>query len=105
MRVLISATLVLLAACSDGEAKDSAGSTSFIGDATAGADVYTGTCGICHAADGSGASGPALAPFMSKSDEELSTIILDGYEDMPAQSLSGQETADVIAYLRATFGS
>jgi len=38
------------------------------------------------------------------SDEELEAIILEGSGGMPAQNLSAQEVADVIAYLRETYG-
>lgn len=78
------------------------------GDATAGATVFTDVCVACHGANGEGIEGysPAMTEEVpEKTDAELESIILDGYEEMPAQALSDTEVADVIAYLRETFDS
>ena len=99
----IGLTLALaLAGCSDKSADDS-GSASLTGDASAGAEIYGLTCAACHGADGNVNEAKLTEEVPEKSDAELESIILDGYEEMPPQSLTGQETADVIAYLRETF--
>lgn len=75
------------------------------GDATAGATVYADTCGACHGADGMGGIGPSLvehAPMHS--DGELVTVIVNGSGTMEPVALADQEIADVLAYIRATFG-
>lgn len=103
----------LLAACGD-EGKDTGtddtdgGDTDEVvegGDAARGADVYADTCALCHGASGEGGLGPAMADQMGKTDEELHDIIQNGKGDMAPVEISEQETADVIAYLRETFGN
>ncbi len=76
-----------------------------------GAEVYARTCENCHGEDGNagvqvdGVAAPDLAAFVPAfSDEDLTTIIADGFGAMPPQDLGGREIEDVIAYLRATFG-
>ena len=67
--------------------------------------LYQKTCSGCHGYDGSGGSGPSLMYAISgNSDAELETIILEGSGGMPAQDLSAQEVADVIAHLREIYG-
>jgi cytochrome c551 len=93
--------LVWLAACAGG------GSDFSSGDAAAGADVYASTCQSCHGEDGTAGVGGASdlnVEVPEKSDDELAEIIQNGVGDMPAQNLDDTETADVIAYLRETFG-
>lgn len=102
MTIIIAA----LFACSGG--KDSAGEGG--GDATAGAEVYSGTCEGCHGPDGTlgveiggEASADLTVEVPEQTDAQLTDIISNGYGTMPAQSLSETEIADCIAYLRATF--
>jgi mono/diheme cytochrome c family protein len=77
------------------------------GDAGAGETVF-GRCAAaaCHGADGN--SGSTGAPLRDEvpglSDERLIEIVLGGYETMAPQNLSDQEMADVLVYLRDTFG-
>jgi len=80
------------------------------GDAVAGADVYAASCESCHGADGKlgvQVGGVAAADLVFETgdltDDELARVILDGEGTMPAQSLDDTETADCIAYMRATF--
>lgn len=80
------------------------------GDSAAGKTVHDNTCAPCHGASGEGISGysPALTDeFKDLSDEEIVSVIINGYgADMPAQSaLSDQDVADVLAYGRETYGS
>ena len=77
------------------------------GDAAAGADLYAANCAACHGADGSGGTGPALTEEVPahESDEELLHHIIEGPGDMPSFDwMTDQQLADLLAYLRATFG-
>lgn len=81
------------------------------GNAAAGETVYTTTsspkCIQCHKADGKGSEkgAPSLVePSANDPVEELAGYILNGKGKMPKQeSLTDQEIADVIAYMKATF--
>lgn len=82
------------------------------GDATAGQTVFTMICGTsaCHGPDG---NTPGTADTKKLSDEiphrddrDVVNIILKGEEAMPPQEaiLNDQQIADVLAYVRDTFG-
>jgi mono/diheme cytochrome c family protein len=79
------------------------------GNATAGALVYNTTatpaCVSCHQADGKSMKDLA-EPSKADAVEELAGYILSGIGSaMPAQkTLSNQQVADVVAYIKATFG-
>lgn len=80
------------------------------GDATAGATVYADSCESCHGADGAAGvdiNGTPAADLTfetgDQTDDELADVILNGVGEMPAQALTNTETADCIAYMRATF--
>ncbi len=80
------------------------------GDATAGAAIYEQWCTSCHGADGTlgvEMNGKPAADLTvvtgQRTDDELADAILNGKREMPAQPLKNSETADCIAYLRATF--
>jgi mono/diheme cytochrome c family protein len=99
--------IALLVGC-NGDGKDTG---SGGGDPVAGATVYTTYCTTCHGDDGKlGApTGKTTAADLTvevpeQSDAELETIIMDGYGVMPPQTSDPTEVADVIAYLRETFG-
>lgn len=101
--LMILMTAALAATGCNGKGDDTSGVT---GDATAGATVYANTCAACHNDDGSGQEGysPSLVDEIpDQTDDELTSIIQDGYGDMPAQNLSEQDLADVIAYCREQF--
>jgi cytochrome c551 len=112
---LVPIALATLVACS-GDSKDTAdtstaGTTgghpalSLTGDAMNGATVFDATCAVCHGADGMGVSGPDITGEVAElSDETLVDIMANGSGSMPAQDLSDQELADVLAHLRATWG-
>jgi mono/diheme cytochrome c family protein len=86
------------------------------GDAVAGKKVYDTYCVACHQADGTGMGGMLAANFktdtarLAKSDAELLVSIREGITGkvgtMPpwGGSLSDQQTANSLAYIRATFG-
>ena len=68
------------------------------GDAARGASVYTTTCAGCHAADASGGVGPALRGSGLTADD-VEAVVATGRGTMPAGLVSGQELADVAAYI------
>ncbi|MCK6521874.1 cytochrome c [Myxococcota bacterium] len=110
---LMTLTLAFAVACGDKEtATDSGGDSqvdailALTGDSTAGATVFSNTCAGCHGADGaSGYAANLVEEIPEKDDAFIVGVIINGYEGgMPAQDLSDQEVADVLAYVRATFG-
>lgn len=101
MRILFA--LALLGACNKADPAIDA-VLSLDGDAVAGADVWP-TCGACHGADGSGGIGPAMdQEAADNSDTQLVDIMIYGYGDMAPVGLEDQDMADVLAYIRDTFG-
>lgn len=117
LRSLVFGVLVLAPACDSGDG-DSGGEgggrvdtiLAIDGDATAGQTVFTSTCALaaCHGADGN-TPGTAEAKRLSEEipaldDAMTVSVIIEGYETMPAQSLSDQQVADVLAYVNETFG-
>lgn len=76
------------------------------GDDNPGETLYLDNCAVCHLDDGSGDIGPSLIFHVSKHpDEYLVGLIIDGSGAMPAfDDLSDQQIADLLAYLRLTFG-
>ncbi|MEX1361678.1 MAG: cytochrome c [Nannocystaceae bacterium] len=78
------------------------------GDAASGQTVFSSmTCASsgCHGADGNSGSAPALrdsAPGLS--DDQIIDSVLDGKGAMPPNDLEDQEMADVLAWVRSTFG-
>lgn len=99
---MIALAAMSLAGCGD-KGDDTGG---LVGDATAGETVFNDVCTACHGADGLGSEGysPSLADeTLDLSDEEIRDVILNGYGEMPAQDMTEQEVADVIAYMNATY--
>jgi mono/diheme cytochrome c family protein len=68
------------------------------GDAEQGADVFARSCAGCHGPGGTGGSGPALmgtgleAAFVTER-------VREGAGVMPAGLVTGQDEADVVAYV------
>lgn len=98
-----------------GTAEEAAPVAAGPGDASAGAEVYTTYCAACHQADGTGMGGMLAADFTSggrldKSDAELLGSIRDGFKGKVGQmppwkgTLDEQQMADVLAYVRASYG-
>jgi mono/diheme cytochrome c family protein len=77
-----------------------------------GAAVYAAVCAGCHMSDGRGATGAATYPALAE-DRRLANIdypiltVLLGQKAMPgfARTLSDQQIADVISYVRTHFGN
>ncbi len=71
-----------------------------------GAVLFAADCAGCHGESGGGSDlGPALAgPVAMHSDAELLAMMVLGADGMPPVELTQQGYADVIAWLRLTFG-
>jgi mono/diheme cytochrome c family protein len=76
------------------------------GDATAGRAQYQIVCAACHGPEGTGIAGaPGIATTVAGlSDEAVLTTVLRGRGGMPAAHLTDAQAADILAYLRATWG-
>jgi mono/diheme cytochrome c family protein len=70
-----------------------------VGDAVRGAAIFRGTCSGCHGPQGTGGGvGPTLAGARLDADT-VSATVQQGRGVMPAGLVSGQEQADVVAYV------
>jgi mono/diheme cytochrome c family protein len=108
--------LSLLLACgsdSTATADRTAKVATLTGNAAAGKTVYettsSPTCQGCHGADGVGTSASKNVglqePSKNDSVSELAGYVLNGIGSMPKQTaLSDQQVADLIAYMKQTFG-
>ena len=68
------------------------------GDATRGETIFASECAGCHGEGGTGGAGPAL--FETGLDAtEVASAVQQGRGVMPAGIVSGQEQADVVAYV------
>jgi mono/diheme cytochrome c family protein len=120
MRLTLLLTLsaaLFLPACNEEEGEEEGGNVdparidailALSGNGATGETVFA-RCSVssCHGTGGdmpiSGT--PTLtAEVPEQSDEELIDIVIGGYETMPAQTLTDQEMADLLVYLRDTFG-
>ena len=77
-----------------------------------GAAIYAGICAGCHMPDGRGAVGAGAYPTLAQ-DARLRAagypiaVVLHGEKAMPgfARTLSDQQIADVVGYVRTHFGN
>jgi mono/diheme cytochrome c family protein len=77
-----------------------------------GAAIYAGVCAGCHMPDGRGAAGAGAYPALAR-DARLQSagypiaVVLHGQKAMPgfARTLSDQQIADVVGYVRTHFGN
>ncbi len=77
-----------------------------------GAAIYAGVCAACHMPNGLGASGAGSYPSLAH-DQNLADagdpidMVLLGQKAMPsfAGTLSDQQIADVVTYIRTHFGN
>ncbi len=78
-------------------------------DLFSGAQVFADACGesYCHGPDGVTGPGAQLPEEIPEYDDaELACVLLIGPGEMPSlASLSDEDLADAIAYVRQTFGS
>lgn len=88
----------LLSACATGGRADTI--LALTGDDIAGETLYADHCAVCHAADGSGGTGPNLSSKVVGAG--VVNTVLNGEGQMPSFStLSDQEVADLLAWLDA----
>jgi mono/diheme cytochrome c family protein len=83
----------------EGEAEGGGGGAE--GDAAAGEQVFAGTCGACHAGNGTeaGGVGPQLAGS-GVNAEDIQTIVMNGRGAMPPQTtVTGADLDNVTAYV------
>lgn len=98
--------MALLSACGGSERVEDV--LELAGDSVAGETHFQQTCGnsSCHGAngiDGDAPDFPSAVPHHS--DEGLVEVMINGVGSMPAQdSLSDQQMADILEFLRDTFG-
>ncbi len=111
-RALLLLVAPLLGACDDYVLPSSCGeerSAAVIrleGAVEDGEAAFVGSCAPCHDLAGDEAKvGPALRPIVPEAtDEELVTIMACGFVSMPPSNVDDQQAADVLAWLRDTFG-
>jgi mono/diheme cytochrome c family protein len=77
---------------------DAPASGSASGDAARGATVFEQECSSCHGAGGEGGVGPRLVDS-GLDAAAIATTIEQGAGIMPPGLVSGQDEADVIAYV------
>jgi mono/diheme cytochrome c family protein len=70
----------------------------FVGDADRGALVFQRECAGCHGAQADGGVGPALVET-GLDPTEVAAVVEQGRGVMPAGIVTGQEQADVVAYV------
>jgi mono/diheme cytochrome c family protein len=105
--VLVGAVIVLavfvLAKAHVFEPSAATGGTTTAGDVARGEQVFASSCAGCHGALAEGGSGPPLAGS-ELTAEEVTTRIREGSGVMPAGIVSGQDEADVVAYVVSIAG-
>lgn len=101
LALLFAALLPLVAACGDDHPRVGA-VLALQGNADAGKDLYTSNCTGCHGTSGKGGSaGKDIAHVARNEPEDAIEAIVEGEDSMPAfDSLSDQDVADIIAYLK-----
>jgi len=68
------------------------------GDAERGEAIFVSECAGCHGDGGTGGAGPALLET-GLDATEVATIVQQGRGVMPAGNVTGQDQADVVAYV------
>lgn len=77
-----------------------------------GAAMYKRVCAGCHMPDGKGAKGAGFYPALAGNEKMVASgypllVVLKGLNGMPGvgQSMSDQQVADVVNYVRTNFGN
>jgi mono/diheme cytochrome c family protein len=68
------------------------------GDAVRGEAIFASECAGCHGEGGTGGAGPALVET-GLGSAEVATVVQQGRGVMPAGIVTGQDQADVVAYV------
>ena len=71
-----------------------------LGGAERGAVLFGESCAGCHGRNGTGGTGPALAESGLDADE-IASVIDSGAGIMPPAIVTGQNQADVVAYVES----
>ena len=79
-------------------------SLELVGDATRGTAVFAGECSSCHGDEATGGVGPALRGT-GLDAATVAAVVQAGRGVMPAGIVSGQEQADVVAYVVSISGA
>jgi cytochrome c550 len=106
--VLVGAVIVIgvfvLANAQVFEPSASTGDSVTVGDAARGEGVFGSKCAGCHGPSGEGGTGPVLDGSGLTADE-VTVRIREGAGIMPAGLVTGQDEADVVAYVVSIAGS
>ena len=70
------------------------------GDAARGEAIFASECSGCHGDGGTGGAGPKLVDT-GLAEADVSAVVQQGRGIMPAGIVTGQEQADVVAYVVA----
>lgn len=91
--------LMILAACGNESANDSAGSKGGTTQSEA-EKVFQNNCAYCHGSDLSGGAGPALTEVGSRyTEEEIAEIIINGKKAMPEGLVEGEKVELLASWL------
>jgi len=100
---LLTALLLVAPACDNGDDEGSADPNrksairALQGDATNGETLYQEQCAACHAANGSGGSGPRIS---GQGLDQTINAMLVGPDEMPTYDhFEDQELADIAQYV------
>jgi mono/diheme cytochrome c family protein len=75
-----------------------AATSTITGDPSSGERVFATTCSGCHGGDATGGAGPALAGS-GLTAAQVQEVVATGRGVMPAGLVTGQDAADVAAYV------
>jgi mono/diheme cytochrome c family protein len=74
------------------------------GDAARGEEIFAAECAGCHGGGGAGGVGPRLVGSGVTADE-VAEVVAQGRGVMPAGLVTGQDEADVVAYVVSLAGA
>ena len=107
---LLVALAPLPATCADGPGPTFGNPFHFT--EVGGAAIYAGACAGCHMPDGRGAAGAAVYPALARDPRLVAAAypiarVLHGKGAMPpfARTLSDEQVAAVVDYIRTNFGN
>lgn len=90
---------------------DSSGATSAL-ESESGHDIYMRICAACHMPDARGAVGAGFYPALAENPRLRASrypayVVINGLNGMPsmADMLTDEQAADVINYVRTSFGN
>lgn len=98
--------LALVVICACAPPREIGPALALRGDATAGRAQYQIVCASCHGPEGTGIAGaPGIAATVAGlTNEDVMTAMLRGRGGMPAAHLTDAQAADILAFVRASWG-